>query len=87
MKLQNTGGAVRPTRRRNGLIETKTRRYLVRVDRPSTTTEMLREIYPGPRRHWQYSAVRRAAQKFCTPIGRRGGRGRPILWELKPPDP
>jgi hypothetical protein len=72
-------------RPRNGLIETRTRRFVIAANHPSTTTEMLRQIYPGPRQHWQYWAVRRAAAKFCIRVGRsRSGSGRPWLWVLKP---
>ena len=70
------------------LIEVRIRRCLVRADRASTTTELVREIYSPPYVQWHYTAVRRAAPKFCIPIGRSSrGSGRPILWQLKPPDP
>jgi hypothetical protein len=79
-----------PSRPRNGLIEIKIRRCLVRADRASTTTELVREIYPRPHAPCHYNAVRRAARKFAIESGRerKQARGRPpILWQLKPPGP
>jgi hypothetical protein len=76
-----------PSRRRNGRIQIRIRRHLIIADRAVSTTELLRALYPGPRKGWHYVEARSAARKFCTPIGRSPrGSGRPMLWKLKPPD-
>ena len=76
-----------PNRQRNGRIQIKIRRLLIIADRAMTTTELLRELYPGPRKGWHYVEVYSAARKFCIRAGRSSrGSGRPILWQLKPPE-
>jgi hypothetical protein len=82
MKFGNRiDGALPPNRQRNGRIQVRIRRHLIIADRAVSTTELLRELYPGPRKGWHYTEVHSAARKFCTAAGRSSrGSGRPILW-------
>jgi hypothetical protein len=63
-----------------------------------TTGELARLIYcdpllhklfgkggPPPKvKHWQYERVRKAAPTFADRVGRSTGRGRPVIWRLRP---
>jgi hypothetical protein len=68
----------------HGRLQTVTRRLFLLSD--VVTTAMVvaagyaRKRRPTPR---DYEAARRALARYADPIGRGGGRGRPILWRLR----
>jgi hypothetical protein len=83
--LSDRGGinAVRPRRPPTGRIQTMLRRQFIVADKPLTTPELVRLIYPRQTQDWHYRQVRRAARRFAVEVARRRSRGFPILWALR----
>jgi hypothetical protein len=69
--------------RRIGHIQLWVRRLLI-IHGRMTTSELAKRIYARTTlREWHLWNVRRAARKFCVPVGRRRSAGLPVLWQLR----
>lgn len=70
-----------------GWLQQRIWRAFVVHQRAMTTIELAKFAYPrlcgAPIKRNHRYAIRRAAKAVAEPIGRRKGRGRPVLWRLK----
>src|SRR5262245_39457541 len=70
----------------SGRVQKRIRRAYVATGKlVLSTSELMRWTHPRPggNRHNHRRAIRGAAKRYCVPVGRGSGVGRPILWRLR----